>query len=69
MKTPRLPEKPPTDPDRPAKRGSGKRKGLLTAAHNNEGQEGAPHGDQQCENEEDKSHGILTAAHNNEKRP
>ena len=64
-----MPKKPLADPDRPVKSPTGKRKGLLTAAHNKEGQEGAPQGDQECETKEDKSHGILTAAHNKEKRP
>jgi hypothetical protein len=42
--------------------------GLLTAAHNDNGQEGAPKADEECE-AEDPEHGLLTAAHNKEKRP
>jgi hypothetical protein len=60
------------DPDRKVVRrrsGQGKGHGLVTAGHNNEGQEDAPEGDQECDAEHNQAHGLLTAAHNKEKRP
>jgi hypothetical protein len=57
------------DPDSKPVRRKGKGHGLLTAAHNEEGQVDAPEGDQECDAESDQDHGLLTAAHNREKRP
>lgn len=60
------------NPDRKTVRHSadqGKGHGLLTAGHNDQGQEGAPEGDQECDAEHEQKHGLLTAAHNKEKRP
>ena len=53
------------DPDpRPVRHNAqGKRHGVLTAGHNDEGQEGAPEGDQKCDAEHDQTHGVLPAGH------
>jgi hypothetical protein len=66
----KLPKGSPPDPDRKPVHHSppGEGHGLLTAAHNDAGQEGAPDAEEECDAEQPE-HGLLTAAHNREKRP
>ncbi|MEO5926414.1 MAG: hypothetical protein ABIR70_21505 [Bryobacteraceae bacterium] len=68
MRKKHTPDKSPTGPD--LRNGAkAKKHGILTAAHNDKRQEGAPKGGQTCVADQNKKHGLLTAAHNNEKRP